>query len=273
MKPAILAAAALAALAAPDGRLAYAGCSGVGGAGGVGGGSGTLRAMDGCDHDSAVVGLRHCRRFAAWGKSLEAPQVILEAGALVRRFPSLLGGQVGSVAHGVESFTYHTIQPASVRRFDTAVLSSLRATVGLTHVLYGGLELDLGSVFPREASAEMTSTGVFGSPDLQPRHGLAADALGVAGVRVGTGFGALGVELAGGVRSVAYAFRSNYHDCWQSTSVSALAAVAEARVRGELWLTPWLTAGVAVGTSVLERSAWMGGLYLGVHSHAFGGDR
>jgi hypothetical protein len=273
MKPAVLAAAALAALAAPDGRLAHAGCSGVGGGAGAGGGSGYLRALDGCDRDSDVVGLRRCRRFAAWGKNLEYPQVILEAGALVRRSPSLLGGQIGRVSHGVESFTYHMSQPSGARRFDTAVVSSLRATIGLSHAVYGGVELDLGSVYPPRGDAETTSAGAFGSPDRPPRHGLLADALGVAGVRAGNGFGALGVELAGGVRAVSYAFRSSYHDCWQSTSVGALAAVVEARVRGELWVTPWLTAGAAVGTSVLERGAWLGGLYLGVHSHAFGGDR
>jgi hypothetical protein len=273
MKPAVLAAAALAALAVPDGRLAHAGCAGVGGSGVGGGSSGYLHAPTACDHDSSVVGLRRCQRFAAWAKNLEYPQFILEGGALVRRFPSLLGSQLGSVSHGVESFSYRMIQPASVRRFDTALLASLRATVDLSRAVYGGVELDLGSVFPSQPATEMVSAGVFGSPDLQPRHGLLGDALGVAGVRVATGFGALGVELAGGVRAVSYAFRSSYHDCVQSTSVSALAAVAEARARGELWLTPWLTAGVTLGTSVVERNAWMGGLYLGVHSHAFGGDR
>lgn len=141
-------------------------------------------------------------------------------------------------------------------------------------VEYAGLEVDLGRVRQLdEASAEMASTGVFGSPDLQPGRGLLVDSLGVVGVRVATGFGALGVELAGGLRAVSYGFHSSYHDCQQATSINALGGVAEARARGELWLTPWLTAGATLGTSVLERNAWMGGLYLGVHSRAFGGDR
>jgi hypothetical protein len=277
MKPALLAAAALAALAAPDGRLAHAGCGG-GAAGGAGGGAGGdswyLRATDGCDRDSDVVGFRRCSRFAAWAKSLEIPQIILEGGALVRRFPSLLGSQVGSVSHGAESFSYRMVQPAGVRRVDTALQASLRASVGLSRAVYAGLEVDLGRVRqPDDASAEMASTGVFGSPDLQPGHGLLVDSLGVVGVRAATGFGSLGVELAGGLRAVSYSFHSSYHDCQQATSINALGGVAEARARGELWLTPWLTAGATLGTSVLERNAWMGGLYLGVHSRAFGGDR
>jgi hypothetical protein len=272
MKPALLAAAALAALAAPDGRLAHAGCAGAGTAGASAGGGDDLHATAGCEDDSDVVGLRRCTRFAAWARNLEFPPFTLEAGALVRRFPSLLGSQIGSVAHGRESFTYRVVQPASVRRFDTALLASLRTTLDLSRVLYGSLEADLGGTSPPRSSAtEMVSTGVFGSPDLQPRHGVMADALGVAGVRLPLGFGALGVELAGGVRAVSYAFRSSYHDCRQTTNVSALAGVAEARARGELWLGPWLTAGVTLGTSVLERNNWMGGLYLGVHSRTFGG--
>ena len=72
---------------------------------------------------------------------------------------------------------------------------------------------------------------------------------------------------------MSYSFQSSYHGCEQSTGITALGAVAEARVRGELWLGPWLTAGVTVGASVLERNSWMGGVYLGVHTRAFGGDR
>lgn len=281
MKPALFAAAALAALAAPDGQIAHAGCgggaaggAGAGAAGGAAGDSWYLRATDACEHDSDVVGFRRCSRFAAWAKGLEIPQIILEGGALVRRFPSLLGSQVGSVTHGAESFSYRMVQPAGVRGDDTALQTSLRASVGLSRAVYAGLEVGLGRVRqPDTASAEMASTGVFGSPDLQPGRGLLVDSLGVVGVRAATGFGALGVELAGGLRAVSYSFHSSYHDCHQSTSINALAGVAEARARGELWLTPWLTAGATLGTSVLERNAWMGGLYLGIHSRSFGGDR
>jgi hypothetical protein len=273
MNPAVLAAAALAALAAPAGRIAHAGCGGGGGPGGGSGGSTWyLRATGDCQDTSDVVGLRRCTRFAAWGKSLEYPHLLIEGGALVRRFPSLLDHQTGSVIHGAESFTYRVVQPSGVRRLDTAVLSSLRGSVGLSRAVYGGIEVDLGSVTrPGPAATEMTSTGVFGSPDLQQGHGVLVDSLGVVGLHAAVGF--VGVELAGGLRAVSYSFHSNYHDCRQLTSVTALAAVGEARARGELWLSPWLTAGVTLGTSVLERGAWMGGVYLGVHSRAFGGDR
>jgi len=188
----------------------------------------------------------------------------------------LLGSQTGSVLHGAESFAYRVIQPAgsAAHPLDTAVLSTIRASVVLPRGLYSGLEVDLGGLAQTgHAATEMMSTGSFGSPQLAQDRGFVFDSLGVVGVHGATGFGGLGVELAGGVRTVSYRFQSNYHDCEQSTSVRALGAVAEARARGELWLGPWLTAGVTVGASLLERNAWMGGVFVGVHSRAYGGDR
>ena len=157
---------------------------------------------------------------------------------------------------------------------DTAVVSTIRAGFGLAHGLYTGLEVDLGALTQlAPAATEMMSTGVFGAPDLQQERGFLVDSFGVVGIHGAIGSGGLGVELAGGMRAASYSFHSSYHDCQQSTSITALAPVAEARARGELWLSPWLTAGVTVGASVLERNTWMGGVYLGVHTRAFGGDR
>jgi hypothetical protein len=279
MKPAVLAVAAVAALAAPvalvPANLAHAGCAG--GPGGSSGSSGSgwyLRAGPECRDATDVVGLRRCRRFGAWGRNLAYPYLILEGGAMIQRFPTLLGNQLGSVTHGAESFAYRVVQRSGARPRDTAVLSTLRASVGLSRALYGGIEVDLGGVTrSAEGSAEMTSTGVFGSPELRLQHSLVVDSLGVVGLHGSAGLAGFGVELAGGLRAVSYSFHSSYHDCQQSTSVTALAAVGEARVRGELWLGPWFTAGATVGTSVLTRGAYMAGVYLGVHSRAFGGGR
>jgi hypothetical protein len=270
---------AFAALAIADVRVAQAGCHGGSGGGTGGGGhggshAGQLHTTPACEDDSDVVGLRHCSKFGDWATDLGMPQIIIEAGAVVRRFASLLDRQTGTVTHGVESFSYRVLQTARSRPLDTAVLSSLRAGVALPHGLYTALEVDLGGLArPGATPTEMMSTGVFGSPDLRQDHGFIVDSVGAVGVHGTVGSGGLGVELAGGMRGVSYSFHSSYHDCEQSTSVRALAAIAEARVRGELWLGPWVTAGVTVGTSVLDRNSWMGGVYLGVHTRAFGGER
>jgi len=154
------------------------------------------------------------------------------------------------------------------------VLSTLRATLGLSHGLYAGAEVDLGGlVAPGRAATEMMSSGAFGEPELRQDGGFVVDSLATVGIRGAGHAGAVAVELSGGMRALSYGFHSSYHDCVTGSSVLVYAPVAEARARGELWLSPWLTAGVTVGTSVLESRAWMGGLYLGVHTRAFGGGR
>jgi len=270
--------AALALLPAAHARLAAAGACGGGhgsrgGSGGHGGGGGHQAA---CADTSDVVGYRTCTRFGTWGSNLTLPAISFEAGAIVRRFGSLLDGQTGHFAHGSEAFAYRVIEPVqrSRRALDTAALSTVRASVSLPRGLYTALEVDFGGLArPGHAETEMLSTGVFGSPDVAQRRGFVLDSLATVGAHGALGPGGLGVELSGGMRTVSYGFHSDYHDCQQSMSILAYAAVAEARARGELWLSPWLTAGVTVGTSVLEKNTWMGGLYLGVHTRAFGGER
>ena len=48
-------------------------------------------------------------------------------------------------------------------------------------------------------------------------------------------------------------------------------AVLEARVRGQLWLTPWFTIGGVYGSSLLDRNEWLGGIEIGVHTNSWGG--
>jgi hypothetical protein len=273
-----LALAALAILPVVPLRAAEAGksCGGGGSSGGHGGGSGHgSTSRSDCTDTSDVVGYRKCTAFGMWGRGLELPHIIIEAGAVVRQFDSLLDGQTGTVTHGGESFAYRVIAPVQRRRsLDTAVLSTMRAGIGLPHGLYTALEVDLGGlVQPDRATAEMMSTGAFGTPDVEQHGGFEVDSLATVGVRGALRAGSVGVELAGGMRAVSYRFQSDYHDCERSVSITAYGPIAEARVRGELWVSPWLAAGVTVGTSVIERNTWMGGLYIGVHSRAFGGER
>jgi hypothetical protein len=202
------------------------------------------------------------------------PRITIEGGVLVRQFASLLDGQTGTFSHATESFTYRAIASAPRRVLDTAVLSTLRAGLALPHGLYAAAEVDLGGIAaPGRAATEMMSSGVFGDPQLHQDGGFVVDSLASVGLRGSGRAGTLAVELSGGVRAVSYGFHSTYHDCVAGTSVLAYGPIAEARARGELWLSPWLTAGVTVGTSVLESRTWMGGLYLGVHTRAFGGSR
>jgi hypothetical protein len=225
-----------------------------------------------CAAHGDVVGFPRCTRFGEWGMNPAIPPILVEAGVVIRQFASLLDGQLGRVQHGDEVFAYRASVATRGAQLDTAVLSTIRAGVGLPHGFYAAAEVDLGGLTQvGAATTEMMSTGTLGTPALQQDRGFVVDSLGTIGLHGTSHTGGLGVELSGGLRAVSYSFESHYVSCVQSTSITAYAPIAEARVRGELWVTPWLTAGVTAGTSVIAQHAWMGGLYLGVHTRAFGG--
>jgi hypothetical protein len=260
------------------------GSSGGGSSGGSSGGwsggtqvyapSGSAVADPVCEDTSEVVGYRRCKKFGTWGVDTRIPHVSFEGGVAVRQFGSLLDDQTGKVVHGDEGFLYRVVTPTESRPVDTAVFSTLRLGVGMSHGLYSALEVGLGALAqPGRADTEMMTTGPRGSPELDQRRGFVVDTIATLGLRGTTGAGGLGVELAGGVRAASYTFHSSYISCEHDVSIRAVGPLAEARARGELWVNPWLTAGVTLGTSLLERGMWVGGLYLGVHSRAFGGGR
>ena len=229
----------------------------------------------GCSDGTDVHGYRHCTRFGAWGRNMRLPRIFFEAGTSMRSFPSALGGSTGSIQHGAEAFSYRVVMPTSDgAQRDVAVMSNLRVGFGISRHLYSGLEIEFGGLAsPASANAEMTSTGTFGSPNVEQQHGIVAGVAAIGGYRISGGRGSLAIEGAGGERSVSYHFASAYHDCETSSTITAMRTVVEARARAELWLSPWVTAGVSVGSNVLQQSDWNAGLYLGLHTRAFAGSR
>jgi len=83
----------------------------------------------------------------------------------------------------------------------------------------------------------------------------------------------LGAELVGGVRGVTYSYHSRYLDCDQYSDITVSRVVVEARARAAMWLSPIWSLGVQAGSSLIERGAWMGGVYVGAHSRMFGAGR
>ena len=230
------------------------------------------RTADDCTDETDIVGYRRCTKYGAWGSNLRIPHVFIEVGLNMRQFGSALSDQSASVTHGAETFAYRIVMPEAARHLDLASTTDVRGSIDLAHGIYAGLEGELGTlVTPASASAEMMTTGTFGSPEISQGHGLVLGGFAVAGVRGAVRHASLGVELAGGVRSVQYSFDSAYHDCQQSTTITATSPVVEARARAEMFLGPWLTAGATVGTSVIAQHDWLAGIYLGVHSRAYGG--
>jgi hypothetical protein len=281
---ALVAAAAL--LVAP--RPAHAGGSCGGGGGGdsgggdsgggdsggydYGGDSGSSDTTPACRDSTDVVGYRECTKFGTWG--IRLPHVFLELGSQVRQFPSALGAREGSVSHGLESFAYRIVAPEQVATRDTAATASLRVSTSLRRGVYVGVEGEIGGLTTiAPVRTEMTTSGTYGSPQLAATRGMMLGGLGLVGLRGATRFGTLSLEGAGGMRDVRYTFASSYHGCETTSTIGATLAVLEARGRGELWLSPWLSAGATIGASLIDRGDWMAGFYLGVHTRSFGKSR
>lgn len=256
------------------------GHSSGGGGGGYSGGSssssgssGSTAESKGCSETTDIEGYRECVAFGAWADNMTFPQIVIEVGSNVRRFSSVAGGADGSVSHGDETFAYRIAMPARSLREETAVTMTARMALQ-SHGLYAGFEGEIGGLASTApVTAEMLSTGTYGSPVLDGSGATFLGIYGVAGVRGGTTRFALAAEMAGGLRDVEYRFDSTYHDCAQTSTIDVIHGVVEARARAEVWVYPWASLGAQVGTSVLEHGDWMAGVYVGLHSRAYGGLR
>ncbi|MDB4963488.1 MAG: hypothetical protein JWP01_3487 [Myxococcales bacterium] len=203
---------------------------------------------------------------------MRLPHIIIELGTSVRAMPSLAGDRAGNVTHGQESFAYRTVSTPEVG-LDHEIMTSLRLGAGFARKFHALVEIEAGALVGAAPHAEMTSSGTFGTPAIEDRGGVAINVAGVVGMTNRFGRGRLGVELAAGVRTVSYSYASSYHGCETTSSFSAAAPLLEARVHGETFLTPWISAGATVGTSMIDRGAWMGALTVGFHTRAFAGSR
>lgn len=206
---------------------------------------------------------------------MRLPHVFIEMGMNVRHFGSMLANQTGSVTHADQSFSYRVVMPGGTSTpADVAMTSTMRIGFGLTHGLYTGIEGELGGlVSPGQASTQMMDTGSYGSPQISQGAGLVAGGYAIAGLAGATRHATFALEVAGGARTVRYAFDSTFNACNQTSHIGVTRGLLEARARAELWLNPWISAGATLGSSVIEHGDWLAGLYFGFHTRAFGGGR
>jgi hypothetical protein len=118
---------------------------------------------------------------------------------------------------------------------------ALQFTMATAYPLYTGIEAETGRLS-------------------LPGSNLAA-AYAVVGLEQRLGFGAVGAELAAGWQGVRYNSGDEDHDT----------LVAEPRLRGQVWIAEQWTLGATFGARIAggQKDDWMGGAYLGVHSHRF----
>lgn len=122
------------------------------------------------------------------------------------------------------------------RRQFAAVSGSVQFTMAMAHRTYVGGEVEAGA--------------------LDERGSNLAAGYAVFGVDTAVPGGALGVELAGGYRSIR-------HDLDDGSTGHG---VLEPRLRGQLWLGAQVTLGAIAGASVGDGLGWVAGIQLGVHS-------
>ncbi len=186
--------------------------------------------------DSEVVGYRQCPHYGMCGHRLTDPYVFVDVGFDVREL-----AQPTSTA--IARTTAPIAPAASSQR---VVTFDERIGFDLVHRLYAAFDFELGD-FDVERPSNIFVLGGTGS----------------LGLRATLGFVALAGELTGGVLETSLSTRA----------ATDVAGIAEARVRADVWLGPWITVGAFVGTSVLERDERLAGIYLGVHTWGYAGDR
>ena len=199
--------------------------------------------LDKCLEQSEFVGHRDCSRFGLWGAAREGPYVFAAVGFSVRRLPRPSARANAQTTNPVSA---RMLEPPPEGGADSSVGYVERLSVALWRPIFVGLEAEIG--FSDTAGSDPNARSVFTA------------GVGIVGLRIGTGPFVIGAELAGGGRVI------------ESDLGTQLTGepVLEARVLADLWLSPWLTIGGALGTSLLDRGDRMCGLYIGIHSYSFG---
>ena len=147
-----------------------------------------------------------------------------------------------AAAHAAQDVAFRTSgEPDASLDAGTALSTSLRFTGRGGYNSFIGVEGEAGKMLGFE-------------------HSNLAGAYGVAGLRGELGRVRVGAELVAGRRWVRYEVVGK-----EDHNVM----IAEPRVRGDIWLAPQLTVGGAFGATLGDRSVWMAGIYLGIHSLGF----
>lgn len=202
-----------------------------------------------CATDTDVVGRRRCPVYGLWGAALEAPYMFVAVGFNMRHLPrAQVGRTPGAAARAVTTGVSDTPEAAATGGSDSSLSYTERFGVAVSRALYFGLEAEIGPTTTNESPPGGRTFGAGG--------------LAFAGLQGGTRLLKLGGEIAGGGRLVETALADE-----RLTGEGVL----EARARADLWLTPWVTIGGLVGTSLIAEGDWVAGISIGLHTYSYGG--
>lgn len=196
-----------------------------------------------CSEPTAVVGRTACSRFgSSWATPAWMPSVFVELGVVSRRTRTVSPSVVqpdGSSARAIAG------EPAPLDTFG----SEMRFGIDISQHFYAAAHFDVGIARVDGAAAVGLATGV----------------------RMTRGRLAAGAELVGGGRW--YLLGQEYDSTGHPDGFSEVVggAMLDARVRGDVWLLPWLQLGAWLGTSVLHDDDRSGGITLTLATRTFRG--
>jgi hypothetical protein len=224
----------------------------------------TTTTVPACVETSLVLGRRTCSRFGTWDVS-HLPRFHLAIGSTFHRI-SLAGSRFDGTTTHDRRYDYsldgNQLGVAMGGSFD------LRATGMVGRHLYTGGEVSIGAI------------GLANPPDLgkaplalAPRAGLYVASAAVLGTVLRAGDTDLRAEVAAGGRVLGLTVDSRLGGCEAQSTAWSGQALVEPRVIVDRWLSPWLTAGVMVGSNLAVPSDLSIGVSLTGHARAYDSSR
>lgn len=243
------------------------GDSSSGGSSGGGGGYDSSAAVytPACVDGTTVVGYRACAPYGTWGTLAQLPKVSVDVG-LWSSMIDLGGVDVGGTVTHSDGSSYAYRVVGSELGNDADVVGVRSRMLVHRGGLYFGLEGGVGGV----VAPAVDSRQPMAQTDLSSKAGMVAVGGVVAGGRVFAGRLSIGGEVMAGVRGLSVSSTSTHGACVVEDLHWDREATVEVRARGDLWLTPWMTAGAYLGRDALGGQT-SGGLDLGFHLRAFDG--
>jgi hypothetical protein len=195
------------------------------------------------DTDTDVLGYRTCPHYGTWGQNLRDPDVFVQLGVNLRYFA------LPASHPGLSARTSMPSPMSSAARRGRAEMFDERFGYLLAPGFYTAFDFELGSF------------GGLLTDDTPELHAV-IDGLVSFGARGSLGPFAPAAEISMGAMEAAFPTDHDAHGAF----------VLEARGRLDLWITPWLTLGGSIGTSLIDRGQQQLGFYIGVHSWSFAGE-
>jgi hypothetical protein len=222
-----------------------------------------------CVDASDVHGYRSCTDYGRWSLSSKLPAISFELQSWTAMVDLSDVDVSGSIQHDLgTAYSYRVVAEDVGGREALANGAKARILGHDRRGLYAGVETGFAAL-PRRAQSTMS---IDPTTNLNARASMVYMGGIVAGYEQHLGRVTLGGEVMGGGRGVAITAESHRGACDTTETSHVMRGIIEARVRADLWVTPWITVGAYAGRDVFSAQT-SAGLGVGGHLRAFDGGR